>query len=305
MFLWSVNDSKSLVVVQMAPSVPRKLRAQWNMGIIQAKEALNMSVEERLANFLFLYDEKGPHLNPHIMEKLKPEPGLDPDAELRLQPDHRSQPAGPLGDLTAQFSNSTSAEMKSGVSFMLHPQPDSQVRGEDCLWAGVLWIMCSFFFDFPHRRGSCSQDPHAAASAQPDTSQKKRRRAKQTQSPQKTGRRKKSAAENSSDPVKKRRKSKQSPSPEDAAEAPFTGPSVSGQWEARPQQAASRQGGRKSHPPVCLFACLGQGVKKKQKKNIPEKQRTDSTGWLKAEELSLKSSSLWSCLSLISSFGCS
>lgn len=152
--MWSVNDSKSLVVVQMAPSVPRKLRAQWNMGIIQAKEALNMSVEERLANFLFLYDEKGPHLNPHIMEKLKPEPSLDPDAELRLQPDHRSQPAGPLGDLTAQFSNSTSAEMKSGVSFMLHPQPDSQVRGEECLWAGVLWIMCSFFFDFPHRRGS-------------------------------------------------------------------------------------------------------------------------------------------------------
>lgn len=89
--------------------------------------------------------------------------------------------------------------------------------------------------------------------------------------------------------MKKRRKSKQSPSPEDAPEAPFPGPSVTGQWEARPEQAPIRQGGGKSDPPVCLFACLGQGVKKKQKKTIPEKQRTDSSGWLKAEKLRLKS----------------
>lgn len=135
----------------MAPSVPRKLRAQWNMGIIQAKEALNMSVEERLANFLFLYDEKGPHLNPHIMEKLKPEPGMDQDAGLRLQPDHRSQPAGPLGDLTAQFSNSTSAEMSS-VSFndMLHPQPDSQVRGASSGWTPLDYVLFLHRDSFSH-----------------------------------------------------------------------------------------------------------------------------------------------------------
>lgn len=108
----------------MAPSVPRKLRAQWNMGIIQAKEALNMPVEERMANFLFLYDDKGPRLNPHIMEKLKPEASLDHDTELRAQPDLPPQPADPLGDLTAQFSNSTSAEMKG----TLHPPAESQVR---------------------------------------------------------------------------------------------------------------------------------------------------------------------------------
>lgn len=117
-------------VVQMAPSVPRKFRAQWNMGIIQAKEALNMPVEERMANFLFLYDDKGPRLNPHIMEKLKPEASLDGDPEFRAQPDLPSQPADPLGDLTAQFSNSTSAEMKGAVSSkeMLHPPAESQVR---------------------------------------------------------------------------------------------------------------------------------------------------------------------------------
>lgn len=114
----------------MAPSVPRKHRAQWNMGIIQAKEALNMPVEERMANFLFLYDDKGPHLNPHIMEKLKPEPSLARDTEFRVQPDLPSLPADPLSDLTAQFSNSTSAEVKGTVSSkeMLHPPPDNQVR---------------------------------------------------------------------------------------------------------------------------------------------------------------------------------
>lgn len=114
-------------VVQMAPSVPRKLRAQWNMGIIQAKEALNMPVEERMANFLFLYDDKGPRLNPHIMEKLKPEASLDHGVEFGAQPDLPSQPADPLGDLTAQFSNSTSAEMK-GAKEMLRPPAESQVR---------------------------------------------------------------------------------------------------------------------------------------------------------------------------------
>lgn len=141
--LWTQNDRKCLAVVQMAPSVPRKLRAQWNMGIIQAKEALGMSVEERMANFLFLYDDKGPHLNPHIMEKLKPEPSPDHDAGLRLQPDHHSQPADPLGDLTAQFSNSTSAEMKSTVSFkeMLHPQPDTQVRGTSLGWSLLDYVL--------------------------------------------------------------------------------------------------------------------------------------------------------------------
>lgn len=63
------------VVIQAAPSVPRKLKAQWNMGIIQAKEALSMSLDNRMANFTFMYDDDGPHLNPHIMERLKPEQG--------------------------------------------------------------------------------------------------------------------------------------------------------------------------------------------------------------------------------------
>lgn len=48
------------------------------MGIIQAKEALNMSLEERMATFQFVYDDEGPHLNPSIMEMLKPEVDFGP-----------------------------------------------------------------------------------------------------------------------------------------------------------------------------------------------------------------------------------
>lgn len=75
--------------MQTAASVPHKLQAQWNMGVIQAKEALSMSLDERMANFAFLYDDDGPHLNPHIMEKLKPEKSneQEQETESRLSPD--------------------------------------------------------------------------------------------------------------------------------------------------------------------------------------------------------------------------
>uniref|UniRef100_A0A3Q1AKX4 Nuclear receptor binding SET domain protein 2 n=1 Tax=Amphiprion ocellaris TaxID=80972 RepID=A0A3Q1AKX4_AMPOC len=71
------------------PSIPRKLRAQWNMGIIQAKEALSMSLDTRMANFGFVYDENGPHLNPLILEKLKPvnSDEMNLDGVCRLSPD--------------------------------------------------------------------------------------------------------------------------------------------------------------------------------------------------------------------------
>lgn len=71
-----------------APLVPRNLQAQWSMGIIQAKEALNMSSDNRIEKFVFVYDEDGPHLNPQIMEKLKPEQSIemDQEAESRLNP---------------------------------------------------------------------------------------------------------------------------------------------------------------------------------------------------------------------------
>ncbi|KAG7510538.1 hypothetical protein JOB18_024376 [Solea senegalensis] len=71
-----------------APSVPRKVQAQWNMGIIQAKEAVGMSLEDRTMNFTFVYDDEGPHLNPLILEKLKPRPDSETNQETasRLSP---------------------------------------------------------------------------------------------------------------------------------------------------------------------------------------------------------------------------
>ncbi|XP_013867271.1 histone-lysine N-methyltransferase NSD2 [Austrofundulus limnaeus] len=85
------------------PSVPRKLRAQWNMGIIQAREALGLSPERRLEIFGFRYDETGSHLNPHILEKLKPEQGDETGREPESRP-------GP--DLSSLLSLAASAPDK-------------------------------------------------------------------------------------------------------------------------------------------------------------------------------------------------
>ncbi|XP_039993675.1 histone-lysine N-methyltransferase NSD2 isoform X2 [Xiphias gladius] len=129
-----------------APSVPRKLQAQWNMGVIQAKEALSMSLDERMVNFAFLYDDDGPHLNPHILEKLKPKQSdeMNQETESRLSPDLPS---------------------------LLDPNTAQPV-----------------------------------IQAESSIPQKKKRRPKQAQSPNKTvRRRKKSAMADSSDPVKKRK----------------------------------------------------------------------------------------------------
>uniref|UniRef100_A0A8C6LSH9 Nuclear receptor binding SET domain protein 2 n=1 Tax=Nothobranchius furzeri TaxID=105023 RepID=A0A8C6LSH9_NOTFU len=67
------QSSKAAASCSRTPSIPRKLQAQWNMGIIQANEALSMTPEKRIENFVFFYDDDGPHLNPRILEKLKPD----------------------------------------------------------------------------------------------------------------------------------------------------------------------------------------------------------------------------------------
>ncbi|MBZ3890383.1 Histone-lysine N-methyltransferase NSD2 [Sciurus carolinensis] len=46
-----------------------KLRAQWEMGIVQAEEAAGMSVEERKAKFTFLYVGDQLHLNPQVAKE--------------------------------------------------------------------------------------------------------------------------------------------------------------------------------------------------------------------------------------------
>lgn len=80
------------------------------MGIIQAKEALNMSLEERMATFQFVYDDKGPHLNPSIMEMLKPEVGF----RLELLSTKAPSPVGAGQQLTG-LQDSTSLDPKLQV----------------------------------------------------------------------------------------------------------------------------------------------------------------------------------------------
>ncbi|KAM3595422.1 uncharacterized protein V6R79_023281 [Siganus canaliculatus] len=189
------------------PSVPRKLQVQWNMGIIQAKEALGMSLEERLANFAFLYDDDGPHLNPHILEKLKPDQGQkNPESESRLSPELPSLQGDPSSDPTStpHTQDSTSAEKTQT------PETKLQLEG----WTDG--NLNDFLLQLD------SQDPTTTSAPDaPALPQKKRRRANQTQSPNKTvRRRKKSATDDAAPKPVKKRKPKAAPPTEDAS-GPF------------------------------------------------------------------------------------
>lgn len=54
---------------QLLKPISGKLRAQWEMGIVQAEEAAGMSVEERKAKFTFLYVGGQLHLNPQVAKE--------------------------------------------------------------------------------------------------------------------------------------------------------------------------------------------------------------------------------------------
>ncbi|KAM5283747.1 histone-lysine N-methyltransferase NSD2 isoform 2-T4 [Hipposideros larvatus] len=55
--------------IKLLKPISGKLRAQWEMGIVQAEEAASMSVEERKAKFTFLYVGDQLHLNPHAAKE--------------------------------------------------------------------------------------------------------------------------------------------------------------------------------------------------------------------------------------------
>lgn len=78
------------------------------MGVIQAKEACGMSLDERMGNFAFLYDDDGPHLNPCILEKLRPKGSNEAaqGTESRLRPDPPPLPGGAAEDPDAAASQS-------------------------------------------------------------------------------------------------------------------------------------------------------------------------------------------------------
>uniref|UniRef100_A0A7N4NHU9 Histone-lysine N-methyltransferase NSD2 n=1 Tax=Sarcophilus harrisii TaxID=9305 RepID=A0A7N4NHU9_SARHA len=55
--------------IKLLKPISGKLRAQWEMGIIQAKEAVNMTVEERKDKFTFVYVRDRLHLNPQVAKE--------------------------------------------------------------------------------------------------------------------------------------------------------------------------------------------------------------------------------------------
>lgn len=69
-----------------------------------------MSLEERMATFQFVYDDEGPHLNPSIMEMLKPEVGFGP----LLLSGEAALPGG-AGERLNERQDSTSADPKLQV----------------------------------------------------------------------------------------------------------------------------------------------------------------------------------------------
>ncbi|KAM7376370.1 hypothetical protein PAMP_006111 [Pampus punctatissimus] len=199
-----------------APSVPRKLLAQWNMGIIQAKEALSMSLDERMTNFTYLYDEDGPHLNPHILEKLEPETSsqMNQETESRLNPELPSMLLGPASEPTAspQSTDSTSAGKETQTPRAKLKMGEWQKRGKGHLnnslsKKNINGTVPSKEMFQPQ---SASQDPTTSPpdiQAESVVPPKKKRRPKQVQSPTKTVRRRKKPAtdNNTSDPANKRK----------------------------------------------------------------------------------------------------
>ena len=55
--------------LQLLKPISGKLRAQWEMGLVQAEAAARMAVEERKAKFTFLYVGDQLRLNPHVAKE--------------------------------------------------------------------------------------------------------------------------------------------------------------------------------------------------------------------------------------------
>ncbi|XP_043918229.1 histone-lysine N-methyltransferase NSD2 [Protopterus annectens] len=64
-----------------------KLRDQWNMGINQAKEALEMTLENRKNKFTFVYIDNRPHLNPLVAKEV----GVEDPVEGAYETDGSSE----------------------------------------------------------------------------------------------------------------------------------------------------------------------------------------------------------------------
>ncbi|KAL6105919.1 nsd2 [Pungitius sinensis] len=186
-----------------APSVPRKLQAQWNMGVIQAQEASGMSVDERLGNFAFLYDDDGPRLNPCILEKLRPKESEETGrgTESRLCPDLPPLPGGAAAASPSHDIASTGKKTQARRTKLGSGECRRRGKGHVNNLVSNKQVKDTVSSKETIRPQEASQDPTTVLQAETVVPEKKKRRPRQAQSPTKTVRRRK----NTSEPVKKRK----------------------------------------------------------------------------------------------------
>uniref|UniRef100_A0A6Q2X835 Nuclear receptor binding SET domain protein 2 n=1 Tax=Esox lucius TaxID=8010 RepID=A0A6Q2X835_ESOLU len=115
-----------------SPSVPKKLHAQWVVGITQAKEAASLALEDRLAKYTFTYSADGPHLNPHLLANSGPE-----QTQARSQGQESSRlspvlPSSPVQATPKDISTSLEKRQRGGSSAptknRIRKKPETDVR---------------------------------------------------------------------------------------------------------------------------------------------------------------------------------
>uniref|UniRef100_A0A8K9ULD9 Nuclear receptor binding SET domain protein 2 n=1 Tax=Oncorhynchus mykiss TaxID=8022 RepID=A0A8K9ULD9_ONCMY len=136
------------------PSVPRKLHAQWVVGITQAKEAASLALEERLVKYTFTHDSDGPHLNPRVLAKLYPaEPGQYPVPSRRIP--LPPSPANPQADSSTSLGKKrggprktdgkrkqTTFTQKKKDNMVVSPKGPTQMPFQVCEQAGEDVVPC-------------------------------------------------------------------------------------------------------------------------------------------------------------------
>lgn len=122
-------------------AVPRKFRQKWEMGVSQAKEALGLLTEERLAKFSFVYENGTAQLSPHTLQVLEEQrnqgPQEDPDQgepqELVSLTPPDSTHSSPTNSSTTStipslFSNPTDSSTSSGKTALPGKAPKPSVK---------------------------------------------------------------------------------------------------------------------------------------------------------------------------------
>uniref|UniRef100_A0A3P8Z936 Nuclear receptor binding SET domain protein 2 n=1 Tax=Esox lucius TaxID=8010 RepID=A0A3P8Z936_ESOLU len=127
-------SSRVVVKKSTSPSVPKKLHAQWVVGITQAKEAASLALEDRLAKYTFTYSADGPHLNPHLLANSGPE-----QTQARSQGQESSRlspvlPSSPVQATPKDISTSLEKRQRGGS----RTTGGSEKQGKQKLTASIL-----------------------------------------------------------------------------------------------------------------------------------------------------------------------